>query len=182
MNTLKNIPHFDLIEECKNGDERAQIQLYKAYSQAMFNTAFSVLRNDSDAEECMQEAFLRAFGSLHQFKAESTFGAWLKRITINECLRKQRKIQLEFEPLNPLQDPVESEPEELKFNFSVAQVKSAMAALPSGYQVVLELYLLEGYDHEEIAQILDMSASTSRSQFLRGKKKLVEKLNQLHNG
>ena len=162
-----------LIADCKSGDHRAQLKLYNQYAQAMFNTARTVLNNDADAEECMQEAFLRAFKSLHQYRAEASFGAWLKRITINECLRRQRRVRLEFESISSNLKHEEEEPDR-DFPFSISQVKQAMSKLPVGYKVVLQLYLIEGYDHEEIAQILDMKSATSRSQYLRGKKKLAE--------
>mgnify|MGYP000317631184 CR=1 FL=1 len=165
-----------LLNKCKTGDQKAQLQVYRQYAQAMFNTSCAILDNKSDAEECTQEAFLRAFQSLNQFRADATFGAWLKKITINECLRKQRKLQLDFEHL----DEGYHENEEASDNevpYSMQQVKLALSKLPSGYRVVLQLYLLEGYDHEEIGQILEMKSATSRSQFLRGKKKLIKILN-----
>lgn len=167
-----------LLNKCKTGDQRAQLQVYKQYVQAMFNTSCAILDNKSDAEECTQEAFLRAFQSLEQFRADATFGAWLKRITINECLRKQRKVQLDFEHLDEGFLDEEEEASNTEMAYSFQQVKAALSNLPNGYRVVLQLYLIDGYDHEEIAQILEMKPATSRSQFLRGKKKLVKILNQ----
>lgn len=166
-----------LLNKCKSGDQRAQLQIYKQYAQAMFNTSCAILDNKSDAEECTQEAFLRAFQSLEQFRADATFGAWLKRITINECLRKQRKVQLDFEHLNEGFHKDE-EASNTQVPYSIQQVKTALSKLPNGYRVVLQLYLIDGYDHEEIGQILEMKPATSRSQFLRGKKKLIKILNQ----
>ncbi len=127
------------------------------------------------AEELMQDAFIKAFDRIDQYRGEATFGAWLKRIVVNECLDYLEKKKLEWSSLDENMPVVEEDSEE-DFEWKVDEVKRAMSQLPDGYRVVLSLYLFEGYDHEEIAQIMNISGSTSRSQYLRAKKKLVQNL------
>ncbi len=141
----------------------------------MYNSAYRIVGNTQDAEDVLQEAFTKAFSKLSQFNFEATFGAWLKRIVINEAinsLRKKQELSLEdHHQAVDLQDNYQEESD-----FSVPQVIHALDELPVGYRTVISLYLLEGYDHEEISQILNISVSTSISQLSRGKKKLRQSL------
>lgn len=133
-----------------------------------------------EAEDMLQESFVLAFKRLDSFRFESTFGAWLKRIVINHCINelKRKKLELEFhEDLHRFETPLE-EPETVPGKWTVNHVRQAMTQLPDGYRVVFSLYALEGYDHQEIAQILSISESTSKSQYLRSKRKLKELINQ----
>lgn len=130
-----------------------------------------------DAEDALQEAFINAFKNIDQFKGDATFGAWLKRIVVNQCLnqlRGQKHNSLSLEEVQ-LPDLVSSSEDELP-ELSVNAVKEAIRGLPDGFRVVLSLYLLEGYDHQEIASILGISTSTSKSQYSRAKAKLRELL------
>jgi RNA polymerase sigma factor (sigma-70 family) len=133
--------------------------------------------NIGEAEDVLQEAFLDAFNKLKDFRQETTFGLWLKQIVVNRSINLLRKRKLELIELEG--DHLENIPEEENedeegVQYQVAMVKEAMKQLPDGYRVVLSLYLLEGYDHEEISQILNISENTSRTQFLRAKRKLME--------
>lgn len=144
----------------------------------MLNTAFRVVNDREAAEDILQESFISAFSNLHRYRAESGFGAWIKRIVINRSiswLRQQRTVSLEQVD----EVMAESEPEEPDLPFTVNQVRTAIFQLPDGYRTVLSLYLLEGYDHEEIGQILGISESTSKSQFSRARKKLISILKSI---
>jgi len=137
----------------------------------MLNSAFRVVNDRDAAEDILQESFISAFKNLHLYRSESTVGAWLKRIVINRSitwLRARRTVPLEEEDSIPDRQEVENE-----FPYTVEQVRSAILELPDGYRTVLSLYLLEGYDHEEIGQILGISESTSKSQLSRAKIKLI---------
>ncbi len=153
----------------------AQYELYKLYSKAMYNVSFRIVHNENDAEDILQEAFVSAFRNLAGYSGVSTFGAWLKRIVINKSLNYIKKKHIEITPLDVLPDMKEEEP---VFNedvaYSINSIKKAVEMLPDGYRVVFSLYLLEGYDHGEIAEILGITESTSKSQFNRSKKKLKE--------
>jgi RNA polymerase sigma factor (sigma-70 family) len=162
--------HAPLIEECRKGNSKAQYRLYNQYSKAMFNLAFRILNNREDAEDILQETFVDCFRNLSSFRFESTFGAWLKKILINKCLNqiKRKKIDLmlcEELPVNVF----EEEKEEV---YDTTKIFKGIEKLPDGYRIILTLYLLEGYDHTEISQILGITESTSKSQYSRAKDKL----------
>ncbi len=131
-----------------------------------------------EAEDVLQEAFCEAFRRLDTFRFESTFGAWLKRIVVNRCINelKRKKIELEYTD-NVFNVDFEDEPYLESSNLKIEQIKKAMGLLPNGYRVVFSLYLIEGYDHQEISEILDISESTSKSQLARAKKKIIEIIN-----
>ncbi|MGB5646856.1 RNA polymerase sigma factor [Muriicola sp.] len=161
---------IDLVERCKQQDRKAQLALYKQYCDGMFCVAMRFINNRDDAEDVLQEAFIKAFQKIHQFKGEVTFGAWLKRIVINKCLdflkaRKERAIEIQENTLQIAEDEDWTVDREV----SMEEVKQAMLKLPEKYQYVLQLYLLEGFDHEEIGQILGLTNTASRTRLVRGK-------------
>jgi RNA polymerase sigma factor (sigma-70 family) len=171
--------HYQLVVECKQGSKKACYELYRLYSKAMLNVAFRILNNTDEAEDVLQESFLDAFNKVKDFRQETTFGLWLKQIVVNRSINLLRKrkldwVQMESEQLENIADEEPADEEEMQYK--VDQVKRAMQLLPEGYRVVLSLYLLEGYDHEEIGQILNITENTSRTQFLRAKRKLSEVL------
>jgi len=166
-----------MVAECKQGSKKACYELYRLYSKAMLNVAFRIVGSIDEAEDVLQEAFLDAFNRIKDFRQETTFGLWLKQIVVHRSINLLRKRKMELVQLgeDQLENIAESEPEdEEEMIEQVAQVKEAMKLLPDGYRVVLSLYLLEGYDHEEIGQILNISENTSRTQYLRAKRKLYE--------
>ncbi|MFD2145154.1 RNA polymerase sigma factor [Mucilaginibacter antarcticus] len=168
--------HYNLVFECKQGSKRACHDLYKLYAKAMLNVAFRIVGNVTEAEDVLQEAFLDAFRRIHDFRQETTFGLWLKQIVVSRSINLLRKRKVELVELG---DDVDNIPDEQpegdeELQYKVAQVKNAMTELPEGYKQVISLYLIEGYDHEEIGQILGITENTSRTQFLRAKRKLSE--------
>ncbi len=170
--------HKDLIEKSKKGVSAAQYKLYSLYAKAMFNTCYRMMNNRETAEDMLQESFTDAFMKLKSFRYESTFGAWLKRITVNKCINeiKRKKLELSFiEDLSPFSNKPEEDvkPEGL----SVSAIKELLPQLPSGNRMIFSLYLLEGYDHREIASILNISESNSKSQYMRAKRRIKELLN-----
>jgi RNA polymerase sigma factor (sigma-70 family) len=170
--------HLPLVEACRRGERKAQYELYKLYSKAMYNVCVRILNHPGEAEDVLQEAFLDAFQKIHDFRQSSTFGAWLKQIVVNRAINhlRQRRLQwVDVEEAEFVGDYEEGLDEE-ELELDVAAVRRAMEQLPDGFRTVLSLYLMEGYDHEEIAEILGISESTSRSQYLRAKKKLLELL------
>ncbi|MGD1844346.1 MAG: RNA polymerase sigma factor [Salibacteraceae bacterium] len=172
--------HREIVERCKRGDRLAQYQLYELYSKAMLNTCYRMMNSREEAEDMLQEAFVSAFRRLDSFRFESTFGAWLKRIVINHCINelKRRKLELELvEDLHRFETPSETS-ESSEGKWTVDMIRQAVMQLPNGYRVVFSLYALEGYDHQEIAQILNVTESTSKSQYLRAKRKLKELINR----
>lgn len=173
-----------LIADCHANDRKAQLRLYNRYCDGMFIVARRFLRDPFEAEDAMQEAFIKAFSKLHQYQGEVTFGAWLKRIVINKCIDKLKAKKLELVALNEhiLSTAEEDENWQVDDGIGVEQVKKAIEELPEKYKYPLMLYLIEGYDHEEIADILNISQVASRTLVHRGKKKLQDELKSMKNG
>ncbi len=148
----------------------------------MFNVCFRITGNDFEAEDALQEGFISAFRNIHSFRGDSTFGAWLKRIVVNKAINelKKRKTERHNED-DQIDFPEEEDTADYRESLSVERVRDAIEALPDGYRTVLSLYLIEGYDHQEIAEILEITESTSKSQLNRAKKKLREMLSQKMN-
>lgn len=163
-----------LLDACKNGVEKAQLQLYQLYFKAMFNTAFRIVKEDALAEDIMQESFIAAFEKLDQYKAEVSFGAWLKKIVINKSILEYRKKVKEHwlsidesrvnEPIND--QSTEDHTEKTKW------IYNKIKGLNERYAMTLTLNLIEGYDYKEIAEILEITEGTSRTLLSRAKDKL----------
>lgn len=179
METDIRFTHQTLVEQCKTGNASSQYELYGLYVDAMFNIGFRFLGNKEDAEDIVQDSFVDAFKKLQSFKYESSFGAWLKRIVINKSINHLKAKRIPVVPMDTHEfhlteeTPLEAEAVDIK------KVQWGMAQLPDGYRQILNLYLIEGYDHVEIGEILDISTSTSKSQYHRAKKKLLEIISNL---
>jgi len=172
--------HLDLIEACKKGDRTAQFRLYQLYSRAMYNLCIRMLGDQASAEDALQEAFFNAFNNIHSFEGRSSFGAWIKRIVVNKCLSVLNKRKMFFESIDErVMELSEDEPETYFWSdISPAKVHQEIKNLPQGCRVIFNLYQLEGYDHQEISEILGVSVSTSKSQYHRAKKLLRERLSK----
>ena len=176
---FKNL-HQDLIDGCKTGDQKAQFQIYKLYYKAMYNTSLRIVNDKMEAEDIMQESFLSAFEKIDTYSGIVSFGAWLKKIVINRSLDALSRKKAIFEDIDTHTGIKDESGEETAqkedIDIRVEAVKEAIEKLPDGYRVILSLYLLEGYDHDEIGEILSISSSTSRSQLSRAKQKLISEL------
>lgn len=166
--------HADLIERCRRGEQKAFHDLYKLYSKAMFNIALRIVNDRAEAEDVLQESFVSAFRNLNDFQERSTFGAWLKRIVINKSIGqiKRRRFNLVALDEGTVDIGAEEEVDLAEEELQVGHVRAAIGRLPDGYRIVLSLYLLEGYDHKEVSEILGITESTSKSQFLRARHRL----------
>lgn len=164
----------ELVKKCISGNSKAQAALYNQYSKAMYNICLRMVNNRMDAEDVLQNAFVEVFRGLKSYKGTSTLGAWIKRIVINNNIDFLKKRRIYFEEINDRMDvEVEMEPVS-KTIYDVSLVKHNISLLPDGYRVVFSLYLLEGYDHKEIGEILGITEATSKSQYSRAKKKLKQ--------
>ncbi|WP_298792066.1 RNA polymerase sigma factor [uncultured Allomuricauda sp.] len=171
--------HQALVEQSKEGNRNAQYQLYGLYVDAMFNVAMRLLTVREDAEDVLQESFVEAFKKLDTFRFDSTFGAWLKRIVINRSINHLKAKRLLLSSLENEGEPIEDDEPKIDIKFEVEKVKVGLGQLPEGYRQIITLYLIEGYDHVEIAEIMGISTSTSKSQYHRAKKKLIQIVNEL---
>lgn len=168
--------HQSIIDDCRRGNRQAQFELYRLYSKAMYNICLRMLKNDMDAEDILQNSFLDVFTKLHTFQHQSAIGAWIKRIVINNCINFLKKRRLEIEELDEKYVNVtDARPNDVSYSkLTVESVNKALPLLPDGYRIVFTLYMFEGYDHKEIAEILNVSEATSKSQYSRAKKKLKQ--------
>lgn len=167
--------HKDLVEKSKLGDRTAQYKLYELYVDAMYNVGMRMMRIKEDAEDVVQDSFIEAFNSISSFRYESTFGSWLKRIVINKSINQLKKKKILVVPIEKEMYRIKSDDEDEETPaMDMKKIIKSIGLLPAGYQQIINLYLVEGYDHVEISEILGITTSTSKSQYHRAKKKLIE--------
>ncbi len=180
METIYRDINLDIINECKAGSSAAQYKLYKLYFKAMYNTCLRIVNDSAEAEDIMQDSFLDAFRKIDSYSGHGSFGSWLKRIVVNNSLdflrRSKNMISLEESRID-LPDEVDTVDEE-EINFQVSEIKEAIMNLPDEYRVVMSLFLLEGYSHEEISQTLGISNNNSRTRFSRARQKVLMMLKE----
>lgn len=179
--------HQDLIEACRSNDRKAQVEIYKLYYKAMYNTALRIVNEQTEAEDIMQEAFLDAFRKIQMYSGVASFGSWLKRIVINKAInavnRRKETLSIEDHEIDIQEEQIKEIPFEV-LSYKIDMIRKSIFALPDKYRIVLSLFLLEGYDHEEISQILNISYSAARTRYSRARGKLLknlkdEKINQI---
>jgi RNA polymerase sigma-70 factor (ECF subfamily) len=177
--------HIEIVEQCRKGERKAFMQLYNLYSAAMYNVALRMTGLTHIAEDILQESFTDAFTSLDKFRNESTFGAWLKRIVVYKSYDylNSKSSQFDFVEDNEFFEAEEKEPDfnEEDMAREVQRIKDAVKQLPNGSRTILNLYLFEGYDHGEIAQIMNIAESTSKTQYMRAKRKVKELIENAGN-
>jgi RNA polymerase sigma factor (sigma-70 family) len=174
----------DLVEKAKGGNQLAQYQLYQKYSRAMFNVCYRMLNSFEEAEDVLQDAFTDVFNRLHSFRFESSIGSWIKKVVINRCINTLKKKKLDVQLSDDMMKYETFDTEvvnDSKINYEVDRVKEALTTLSEGYRVIFSLYAFEGYDHEEISQILNISVSTSKTQYMRAKNKIKESIKTLYD-
>jgi len=172
--------HKDLIDACRRGDRNAQFRIYKLYYKAMFNTSLRIVNDTAEAEDIMQESFLDAFQRLDSYSGQGSFGSWLKRIVVNNSLDSLRRVKDTVSIDDAGLDVPEEKEEnhEAEIRFQAREVVKAIQLLPEEYRIIISLYLLEGYDHEEISEILNISNQLSRTRYSRARQKLLEILKE----
>lgn len=162
-----------LIDRSQKGDRQAQNELYKLYVGAMYNICRRMMGNEEDAKDVLQEAFIDAFLNLKKLKNSKLFSAWLKRIVINHCINALKKKRIEANPIAEGFDIPDQVEEQGNFvQLEAKKILKAIDKISDGCKIVLNLYLFEGYDHKEIAQILSITESTSKAQYSKAKKKI----------
>lgn len=181
IRNLKPVTEKTLIDACKQNDRRAQKALFERYSPLMQGVCLRYLKRVEDAEDVLAEAFFKVLTNIHQYKGEGSFEGWIRRIVVNECLMFLRRhhnfrltVELEQTDYHDIHTP-ENTVDEL----AASDILRLMDQLPTGYRTVFNLYVLEGYKHREIADILNISINTSKSQLILAKKRLQELLAEL---
>jgi RNA polymerase sigma factor (sigma-70 family) len=169
----------ELVKACLHSQRKAQLKLYELFSKTMYNTSLRIVQDSMLAEDIVQEAFLKAFISIEQFRKEVPFGIWLKRIVINKSIDELRKRKIELlqieENLTIAETTEDDDLREINEK-RIAALKLAISKLSDGYRIVFNLFYFEGFDHQEIASILNITESTSRSQLARARQKVIEQM------
>ncbi|MCF8368612.1 MAG: sigma-70 family RNA polymerase sigma factor [Bacteroidales bacterium] len=167
----------DLINRCKRNEKDAQFEIYKMFFQPMYNTSLRIVKNNAEAEDIMQDSFLDAFRKIDTYTGDGNFGGWLRRIVVNNSIDALKKLkpEISFEDTNlEVADEVDETEENIEYR--VKEIKEAMQKLDDDNRMILSLFLLEGYDHEEISQILDISYNATRTRYSRAKQQLLRVL------
>jgi RNA polymerase sigma factor (sigma-70 family) len=185
--SLANQNIEELISLCKQKNQKAQFEVYNRYCKAMYNVAYRIVKDEHYAEDAMQEGFLKAFLKINDYKQEVAFGAWLKRIIINYSIdfyKKNNKFRIDEidKVLYKLEDESLIAENEINFNeLKVGQVLKTIENLKDSYRMVLTLFYIEGYDQEEISEILEISYANCRTTMSRAKESLRKKLEEIQN-
>ncbi|TDN82365.1 RNA polymerase sigma-70 factor (ECF subfamily) [Salegentibacter sp. 24] len=172
----------DLVARCRKNDQRAQMEVYQRYYKAMYNISLRIVCDTAEAEDIMQESFLKAFAKIDSFQGSSTFGAWLKRIVVNLSINafnkkiKLNEVAYNDELKNEIDDSAGIILDEDSKDEKVNKVLKMLSSLKENYRIALTLHLIEGYDYEEIGEILNLSYANSRTMISRAKESLRKKL------
>ena len=140
----------------------------------MYNICYRMTNDGDEAADVLQESFISAFNNLSSYRGTASFGAWLKRIVVNKSINHIRARKLNLVPLEEADGAGDHDVRDEEFYMDIERIKLGIEQLPDGYRIVFSLYLLEGYDHKEISQILGITESTSKSQYNRAKTKLKQ--------
>lgn len=166
----------ELIKGCAKNNATCQRMLFEQYSGIMMTVCLRYSCDQAQAEDILQEAFIRVFKYINQYKFQGSFEGWLKRIVVNTALRILQKKIIHFSEVSEeVQDIKQIEPE-VWSNLSEREILKLISNLATGYRIVFNMYVLEGYSHDEIAEMLKVNTGTSRSQLARAKKALQEQI------
>lgn len=181
--TTENISDKELLERCSSGDNSGYSLLYHRYSKTVFNSIYRIVNDREDAEDIIQEVFVKAFSEIKSLKNVESFGGWIKRIAINQSLNYLRKNKIYFTEIedDKILDIEDDELEaKLTMESRVKELQNIIAGFPLQTRTIVNLYLFEEMPQEEIAKILNIPHGTVRSYYHRAKKKIFEKLNPKH--
>ncbi|TRO67329.1 RNA polymerase sigma factor [Christiangramia sabulilitoris] len=168
-----------LIRQCKNQDRTAQEQLYRLYSAKLFGVCLKYSNSHQEAEDNLQDGFVTIFQKISQYKDQGSFEGWMKRILINTALQKHRQQKV-YSIIN--EDFLQEEELEIETeNISVDFLLDCVQGLPDRYRLVFNLYVMDGYSHKEISDLLNISIGTSKSNLSRARMALKEKISNFHN-
>lgn len=182
---IKDI-HQDLIEACRHNDRAAQIEIYDLYYRAMYNASLRIVNDTAEAEDVMQDSFIEAFKKIETYRGEGTFGSWLKRIVVNNSINviRKRKEMVSIDDTDfELEDVGEQEKEYSENVFCrLEEIRDGIKQLPEAYKNIISLHLLEGYDHQEMSEILNTTYGNIRTRYSRAKQKLLQIIMETREG
>jgi len=159
-----------LLEGCKQNDSSAQQELYNKYSPKMLSVCYRYAKTREDAEDMLQEGFIKVFTQIHQFESRGSLEGWILRIMVHTCINHLKKNKRFNESIDLIHaENIGIREDYIPATLQAKQVVESIRSLPIGYRTVLNLYAIEGYSHKEISSMLDIEESTSRSQYTRAK-------------
>jgi len=168
----------EIISRCKQNDSKAQELLFNSYSKSLLGICCRYIKNRDDAEDVLQDSFIKIFLNVNQYRGEGNFEGWMKRITVNTALSfLKEKQKIRFETADKLY--IVDEPEtEVDNDIKAEYILECLNELPMGYRTIFNLYLVEGFSHKEIADQLGIKEATSRSQYSKARQYLIELINK----
>jgi RNA polymerase sigma-70 factor (ECF subfamily) len=172
----------ELIEGCLKRDSKSQRRLFEQHSGKMMTVCRRYSHDQKEAEDILQESFIRVFSNIGQYRFEAPLEAWIRRIVVHTALKIIRKKSVHFADLDNHPEETQSIDSEALTNLGAEELLRQIASLPEGYRLVFNLYVIEGYDHGEIAAMLNIDVVTSRSQLLKARRRLqtqIEKLSKI---
>lgn len=175
----------ELIEGCRRSERDAQVGIYQKYARKVYNTCIRITGNAADAEDVMQESFIEAFRKIDSYRGEGAFGGWLCRIAVNNAINHLRKYRNETSLEETFLDVADDNNDEAEISENIfcriEEIRKAIDLLPAGYRVIISLHLLEGYDHQEIAEITGASYGNVRTRYSRAKQRLMQIILETRN-
>jgi RNA polymerase sigma-70 factor (ECF subfamily) len=170
-----------IIEKCSSGDSRAQAKLYEFYAPIMFGVCLRYANDKTDAEDSLQEGFIKVFKYIGKFRNEGSFEGWMRRIMVHESIGKYRKQKMMYpvEDVEIYETPNYSD--DILDNISAQELIKLIQELSPRYRMVFNLYVLEGMNHNEISEVMNISVGTSKSNLARAREVLQNKVKNLYN-
>jgi RNA polymerase sigma factor (sigma-70 family) len=166
----------ELIEGCVRGDSHCQLEVFRLYAGKMLSVCKRYARHEAEAEDMLQDAFVKVFEHMERFEFKGSFEGWVRRIVVNTALKAFQRSSFQKERIGiEVHEDVPIEPEALS-HLQEEELLRMIAQLPDGYRVVFNLYVIEGYSHKEIAEMLNIGESTSRSQLVKARKILQDRI------
>ena len=178
--TTSSVEDLQIVDGCLEGNRNSQESLYKKYSRKMFAICLRYAKNQETAEDILQDGFIRVFGALNTFRKQGSLEGWIRRIMVNTALEYHRKEVKMYTISEAAEVSSESSDADALSQLSNIEVLELLKSLPLGYRNVFNLYAIEGYNHAEIAEMLQISEGTSKSQLSRARSLLQQKVIQLN--
>jgi RNA polymerase sigma-70 factor (ECF subfamily) len=166
----------EIIAGCRKKDETCQHLLFHRYARKLMAVCLRYTGNAPEAEDMLQESFIKIFASIHQFRSEGSFEGWIRRVAVNICLRKIKKSKIRFDNIATPEDIGDSIPPQAISVLSEKELIKLISNLPNGYRVVFNLHVIEGYSHDEIAALLGIAPATSRTQLIKARRLLQKQI------